>query len=172
MIHYYKIGKLAATHGFDGMMVLQHSLGKKTALKGLAKIFLEEHKDSFLPYFIQKASIRSEKEILIKLEGYDSKEICRKLLQQEVWLTEEDFEKYAARSAPISWLGFTIIDNTLPIGEIIEVIEMPHQILCKVIYKGKEVLIPVHENSLLSIDKKNRKIIVELPEGLLDVYGA
>jgi 16S rRNA processing protein RimM len=35
---------------------------------------------------------------------------------------------------------------------------------------GKEVLVPVHENSLEKIDTKNRKLYVNLPEGLLDVY--
>lgn len=170
MSRYFKIGKLAATHGFRGDMILSHSLGKKTALKGLEKIFIEQGKDSFLPYFIQKASARSETETLVKLEGFDTREICREILQQEVWLTEDDFEKYTARTAPISWLGFTMCDKEEPIGEIIEVIEQPHQILCKVMYKGKEALIPVHENSLLHIDKKRREISVNLPEGLLDIY--
>ncbi len=31
-------------------------------------------------------------------------------------------------------------------------------------------LIPVHEDSLEQIDKKNRKLFVNLPEGLLDIY--
>jgi 16S rRNA processing protein RimM len=34
---------------------------------------------------------------------------------------------------------------------------------------GKEVLIPIHENSLEKIDKKNRKLYLNLPEGLLDL---
>ena len=53
MSQYFKIGKLAASHGLKGDLVLQHSLGKKTSLKGLEAIFLEEKKDNFIPYFIQ-----------------------------------------------------------------------------------------------------------------------
>jgi 16S rRNA processing protein RimM len=51
------------------------------------------------------------------------------------------------------------------------VIEQPHQVLCTIIYKGNEALIPIHQDSLLKVDKKNKKVFVELPEGLLDIYA-
>lgn len=168
---YFKIGKLVATHGFRGDFVLKHNLGRKTALKGLEKIFLEESKDSFIPYFVEKAASRSDEEVLVKVEGLDSPEAGKKLLQKEVWLAEEDFEKYAAKSAPIAFLGYTIRTTEETIGEIIEVIEQPHQVLCKVMYKNREALIPVHENNLLHIDKKKKIIEVDLPEGLLEIYS-
>jgi 16S rRNA processing protein RimM len=169
MNHYFKIGKLAATHGTEGQFILEHGLGKKTSLKGLETIFIEEKKDSFLPYFISSAKIKNEKETYIKLDEINSKEAGRFLVKKEVWLTENDFKKFAASAAPISFLGFTIINNKEAIGEVIEVIEQPHQILCVIIINGKEVLIPIHENSLEKIDKKNRKLYLNLPEGLLDL---
>jgi 16S rRNA processing protein RimM len=68
-------------------------------------------------------------------------------------------------------LGFSIVEDGKMIGEVIEVIEMPHQVLCKVMYKGNEALIPIHEESLEKVDKKNKLIHVNLPEGLLDMYS-
>jgi len=171
MPQYFKIGKLAASTGLKGELVLQHSLGGKTSLKGLEAIFLEEKKDSFIPYFIQATKIRSENETVIKLEGIDVVETARKLTPREVWLTEEDFKKFAGKSAPISLLGFMMIDDEdNEIGEIIEVIEQPHQVLCTVLISGKEALIPIHGESLEKIDKKNKKVYVIIPDGLLDIY--
>jgi 16S rRNA processing protein RimM len=170
MTEYFKIGKLAASFGLKGELVLQHSLGKKTALKGLETIFLEEKKDNFMPYFLTGSSIKNDQEIFIKLEGIDTKETARKLTRKEVWLTAEDFKKFAAASSPIAILGFTMIDGTTDLGEIIEVIEQPHQILCSILLNGKEALIPIHEESLKKIDTKNRKVFVEIPDGLLDIY--
>lgn len=170
-MQYFKIGKLAASTGLKGELILQHSLGKRTSLKGLDAIFLEDKKDSFLPYFIQTTQIKSETETILKLEGIDLMEVARKLTPKEVWLAEEDFNKYAARAAPIALLGYDLIDGENNLGEIIEVIEQPHQVLCTILYKGNEALIPVHEKSLLKIDKKNRKVFVEVPDGLLDIYG-
>lgn len=170
MSQYFKIGKLAASFGLKGELVLRHNLGKKTSLKGLETIFLEERKDDFMPYFISATNIKNETELYIKLEGVDSKERARKLTPKEVWITETDFKKFAAKSAPISLLGFHLISNEEDLGEIIEVIEQPHQIVCVIILDGKEALVPVHEESLDKIDQKNREIYVNLPDGLLDIY--
>jgi 16S rRNA processing protein RimM len=170
MGEYFKIGKLAASTGLKGELILQHNLGKKTSLKGLEAIFLEDKKDSFIPYFVEAAQIRSDTETIIKLEGVDIMEVARKLTPKEVWLAEEDFKKFAAKSSPIAMLGFMMISEGEAIGIIEEVIEQPHQILCSIVYNGKEALIPIHENSLEKVDIKNRKVFVTLPDGLLEIY--
>lgn len=170
MNQYFKIGKLAASTGLKGELVLQHNLGKKTTLRGLEAIFLEEKRDSFIPYFLQAAKIRSDNETVIKLEGIDIVETARKLTPKEVWLTEDDFKKFATKSAPITLLGFSIINEEKDLGEIVEVIEQPHQVLCTILINGKEALIPIHEESLEKVDNKNRKVYVNLPDGLLDIY--
>ena len=170
MPQYFKIGKFAASHGLSGELVLQHSLGKRNIFKGLESIFVEEVMDNFLPYFIQKSRIKSDTETYLKLEGIDTKEAARKLTPKEAWLEESDFKKFTAKAAPIALLGFSIIDGDTDLGEIIEVIEQPHQVLCTIIYKSKEALIPIHEASLIKLDKKNKKVFVELPEGLLEIY--
>ncbi len=170
MNEYFKIGKLAATFGTNGQLILRHHLGKKTSLNGLKVFFIEETTNSFLPYFIQSTKIKNDSEIFVSVEGIDSKEKAQALLKKEVWLDEPAFKKFAAKTSPISFLGFTIIDNKKELGEVLEVVEQPHQVLCRIVIDGKEVLIPVHENSLEKIDSKNRKLYVTLPEGLLDVY--
>lgn len=169
-MQYFKIGKLAASHGLKGDIVLQHNFGKKTTLKGLTAIFIEEGRDNFMPYFISSSSIKNDKEVFIKIEGIDTKETARKLTPKEVWVTEADFKKFAAKSSPISLLGFHLVNEEEDLGEILEVIEQPHQVLCSILLDGKEALIPVHEESLDKVDKKNRKVYVTLPDGLLDIY--
>ena len=170
MNNYFKIGKLAATYGLKGEIILQHSLGKKTSLKGLETLFIEEKKDSFIPYFLQSAKIKSDNETYVKFEQIETKETAHKLVQKEIWLLEEDFKKFADKSAPISLLGFTLINEEEKLGEILEVIEQPHQVLCKILLDNKEALIPIHEEFLDKIDKKNRKVFVTLPDGLLEIY--
>ncbi|MBA2249788.1 MAG: 16S rRNA processing protein RimM [Chitinophagaceae bacterium] len=172
MDNYFKIGRLVATFGLSGEVVLQHSLGKRTSLKGLESVFIEESNDSYIPYFIESAKIKNEKEVYIKFEGVNSKESARKLTPKDIWIPEESFRKFAGSSAPISLLGFTMVNDDEELGEVLEVIEQPHQVLCKLMIGGNEVLIPVHQDSLLSIDKKNRKIFVTLPDGLLEIYSS
>jgi 16S rRNA processing protein RimM len=170
MTEYFKIGKLVSTFGLKGEMILKHHLGKKTSLKGLAAIFVEERKESFIPWFVEAAKIKSEEEIYIKLEGVDSREQAIKLTQKEVWLPEADFKKFSAKSSPINLLGYEIIEQDKALGKILEVIEQPHQLLCRIEIESKEVLIPLHQDTIKKIDKKKQQVIVELPPGLLEIY--
>jgi len=171
MKDYFSIGRIVASHGLGGEVVLQHALGKKTDLKGLQTLFIEERQGSFLPYFIESTKMKNDEEIYIKLEGFNTKEGARRLNQKEVWLLKTDFDKFAARSSPISLLGYMMINEGEEIGEVVEVIEQPLQVLCKIIYKGNEALIPIHEESLQKIDAKKKQVHVILPEGLLDIYA-
>ena len=170
MKNYFKVGKIVATYGLLGEVILKHSLGKKTSLKGLEAIFVEEKKDSFLPYFISSTKIKSDTEVLLIVEGFATKEASKKLVQKEVWLLEDDFKKFAGKSAPISLLGLIMVNEDEELGEILEVIEQPHQVLCRIMYHGNDALIPVHEEFLDKIDQKNKKVYVTLPDGLLEIY--
>ena len=165
-----KIGKFVASHGLKGELVLVHNLGKKSDLKDLAAVFVKEGKDNFLPYFIEKVTARTNTESYVKLEKVDSKESAKRFYPKEVWLAEEDFHKYAAEASAISLLGYTLINGSDDLGEIIEVLEQPHQLLCTILYKGNEALIPVHDDNLLKMDPKNKKVYVEVPDGLLEIY--
>lgn len=169
-MEYFKVGKLVSAIGLNGELLLKHEFGKKTSLKGLKAIFVEEQKDSFIPWFIESGKIKTDEETYIKLEGISTREAATKLVQKQVWLPEEDFKKLVAKTAPISFLGYVIINEDTELGQILEVIEQPHQVLCKLLIQDKEVLVPLNENTLQKVDHKNRLVKVILPEGLLDIY--
>ncbi len=170
MTEYFKIGKLVAVHGLKGELLLKHELGKKTSLKGLQAIFIEDKKNSFLPWFIEATKIKSENEIFLKLEGIHTREAATRLTQKEIWLPEADLKKFAAKTSPVSLLGYSIINNNETLGKILELIEQPQQLLCRIEINGKEVLIPLHEESLQKVNHKRKEVLVTLPDGLLEIY--
>lgn len=170
MASYLKLGKIVSAHGLKGELVLTHHLGKPADLKKVEALYVEEKKDNLLPYFIQQAKKKSATEILVRLEGVDSREKAQQLVTRTVWLPQEEFQQLASPTAPASLLGFQVIDKEKVLGEIIEVIEQPQQLLCKLLIQNKEVLIPINEDTLLSIDTPARSVVVKLPDGLLDIY--
>ncbi|NCT93628.1 MAG: 16S rRNA processing protein RimM [Chitinophagaceae bacterium] len=171
MPDYVHIGKLAAPFGVKGELILQHALGKKTALKGLEVLFVEEQKGSFLPYFMEEARIKDEEETYLKLEGVNTRETAQRIAGRNVWFTQEDFRKQAGKSAPLSLLGYELItDEGEELGPVEAVIEQPHQVLLRISLNGKEALIPLHEESLDRVDHTKKKLYVILPDGLLDIY--
>lgn len=166
----FNIGRLVATFGVDGQLVLQHALGKKTALKGLEVMMVEIKRDDIIPYFVTEVKIKNDTEVYVTFEDIDTKEKAKKLVPRPVWLKESDFKKYVAKSSTISLLGYIILDNEVELSEIVEVIEQPHQILAKIMYQQKEMLIPINEAFIVKVDHKNKRVVLDLPEGLLDIF--
>ncbi len=167
---YIRIGKIVATFGVKGEVIVQHGLEKTTDFKTIEALFIEETKGNFLPYFIQSAKAKDAAESYVLLDGITSKETAHRFIKKNVWLTQTDFEKVAGKSSAIGLIGFSIFDGDTMIGVVNEVIEQPHQILLKTQYQNKEAFIPVHEETLEKIDRKKKEIYVVLPDGLLEIY--
>ena len=55
------------------------------------------------------------------------------------------------------------------VGVVDEIVKLPGQDLLSVNKDGKEVLIPMVKQIIVSIDTKTKKIVVDPPEGLFDV---
>ncbi len=168
--NHIRIGTIVATWGTAGDVVLLHNLGKKNDFKGIEAFFIEVAKDSFLPYFAKQVKVKTPEEVLIQFDSVSTKEMAQSLLKKSVWLPESQAKKLVAASAPVKLLGYTILDNDKPIGEVEEVIEQPLQILLRITIDKKEVLIPLNESTLISIDHKNKLVLLNLPDGLLEVY--
>lgn len=167
---YINIGKIVTAHGLTGEILLKHALGKKTVFKENDTIFIEQVKGAYLPHFVASSKARTEDETIIKFDDIDSREKALKFLQKQVWLTQEEFRKFAAKSSPIALLGFTLVNEGETIGIIEEVIEQPHQVLLTIRINGKEALIPLHEETLDNIDHTKKEVHVTLPDGLLEIY--
>jgi 16S rRNA processing protein RimM len=168
---YINIGKYVAAFGVKGELILKHALGKKTVLKDIEAVFVEEHKGSYLPYFVESSKAKDTEETYLKLEGIDTRESAARLSTKPVWLLDTDFRKLAGKTAPISLLGFQLItDEEEHLGPIEEVIEQPHQVLLRISLDGKEALIPLHAETLDKIDHAKKEVHVILPDGLLDIY--
>ena len=169
-MEYTSIGKIVATFGLNGEVILKHGLGKRTALKDVNVVFIEEVKDSYIPWFVVESKVKTEDEIYLKVEGVNSKESAQRLTQKKVWLKTEDFRKLAGKSSAIVLIGYLLINENEELGVIEEVIEQPHQVLLRITLEGNEALIPLHDETLDKIDHKKQQVHVTLPDGLLDVY--
>ena len=167
---YIQIGKVATTHCLKGGLLITHGMGKKMDFKGIKVLFIEETKNSRIPWFIESATARNHEESVVQLEGLDGKEAAHRLIRSNVWLKREDFDKIAEKNTPISLIGYLLYDHKKALSEIEEIIEQPSQLLVKLTVEGKEVLVPLHEEIMDRIDHGKKAVYVRLPDGLLDIY--
>ena len=171
MDEYINIGKLVATFGLQGELILLHSMAKKLMFKSGEAIFVEQVKGSYIPYFVVSSKAKTNEESIIHLEAIHTKEQAHRLISKQVWILDADFRRLAGTNSPISLLGYQLFNEGDLIGKVEEVIEQPHQVLIKTTYKGNEALIPLHNETLQKVDRKKGEVHVVLPDGLLEIYG-
>jgi 16S rRNA processing protein RimM len=133
-------------------------------------LFVEQTKNSFIPYFIQSASAKTDTLTHVHFEGMKTREATAMIVSKKVWVPQEAFQKLVEKNAPLALLGFMVQEAGKNLGVIKEVIEQPHQLLVTIDYNGQEAYIPLHEESLKGVNHAKKTVSVELPEGLLDLY--
>jgi 16S rRNA processing protein RimM len=165
-----RIGKIVATHGINGSLVLTHVAGKSTWLKKDHVLLVEMQKGSYIPYFVSGVKAVNHEEYVITVEDIDKVEAAKKLVTKHVYVDESLLSGFAKQS-PLLWIGFSLIDKEKgKIGEIEDVVQTGSQWLARLTYQNKEVLVPLIEQTIDTVDIKAKTIEVTLPEGLLEVY--
>jgi 16S rRNA processing protein RimM len=172
MIHLMiKIGKFAKPHGLDGTLKC-HIDDRYIDDVLQAKALFIGTGTNLIPYFI--ASARAGNHFLVKLEDVNSREDAVTLAHQSIYLSPEDLlEPEGEEDEPTDmryekWIGYEILDEeTGVIGPIKEILKYPGHFTAQVDYQGKEILIPIHENLIIHIDKDKKQVLLQLPLGLL-----
>lgn len=164
-----KVGFISKAHGFQGE--LQCVLQMSNPQRALKHRFLFIHLEGLpVPFFIEEMEVNGD-QMMVKLEDIDTQAAARKLTQKDIFL-----EKIAERKkkAPLTWTelkGYTLIDvNEGTIGLIEEVIEYPMQYIARIMKEEKEILIPLNEDLIEEFNTSSKTILIDLPEGLLDIY--
>jgi len=171
-MQHQEIGRIVAIHGTQGHLVLRHALGRKSALDKVKAIILSSGNTGSLPYFLLEAKARTADETLLLLEETDTREKAAKLMNKTVSLLQADFERLVDKQSTLGLVGYSIIENDKVLGIIEDIVEQPNQIIAYTTINDKEVLIPLHQQTIKKIDRKLKKVLVALPAGLLDIYLA
>lgn len=167
----FELGFLERIHGIQGELVLLIDADNPKAYSKLESVYLDI-KGKLIPFFVQKLKPIRAEVYLLKLEDIDHEEDAADLVGSHVYLPLSALpplrdDQYYFHEL----IGMEVIDEILgPVGFVTAVLETPQQFLLEFDHQGHEVLCPMHDDLLLSIDKTNKQIRLQLPEGLLDVY--
>jgi 16S rRNA processing protein RimM len=165
-----RIGKIVATHGLQGAVILSHIVGNSDWIQKEAVLFVELRKGSFIPYFVSTAKASNDEEYIVNVEDVVEVEQAKKLVGKHVYVNEDILTGHAEDS-PLLWIGFNLVDKTKgSLGPIEDVMQTGSQWLGKVTINEKEVLIPLVDDLILDVNMKNKFVRVNLPEGLIEVY--
>lgn len=168
---FYFLGKIIKTSGYKGNLVFFFDVDDINHYKNLEAVFIDVNQE-LIPFVIEKLQFKSKNTAYVMLEGISSEDEALALVGNELYL-------------PLSFLppltgnrfyyheveGFSIIDkNKGFVGVVDRIYDQSSQALFVIINEDKEILIPVMDEIIKKVDRKNKIIEVETPDGLIDLY--
>ena len=167
----YQLGYIVRTHGVKGQVVAFFDVEYPEDYEELESVFLQIS-GKLVPFFIDSLELQPDGRIIIKFEDVVSIAEAEKLKGTPLYLPLDNLPELGEDQFYFhEVIGYQVVDENLgELGTIKDIYEMPHQDLMGMEYKGVEVLIPLQDELVLRADKKEQKLYVNLPEGLVDIY--
>jgi 16S rRNA processing protein RimM len=171
---YVTIGRTKKAHGLTGEIKMHIEEQYIEDFLKNERIFIDV-RGTKVPYFV--ANVRGTNEFIVHLEEVNDREVAQTLQSREICLREKDLIPDDEREMEMEnegleyahLIGYVLSDQRLgDIGPIDEVLEMPQQEMAFLKYQGREALVPLNPHLIIQVDDKTRKVLMDLPEGLLD----
>ncbi len=168
----YYLGKIVKKHGIKGDLLAKIDTDEPQLYENMESVFLDI-KGKLVPYFLNKSSLHKATTLRLDFEDINNIEDADALIGKEIYLPLKDLPELTGNKFYFhEVLGFKAIDKKgKEIGQIENINDRTPQAYFEIKSdKGKEILIPVADRFIKQVDRKNKQIIFDLPEGYLDVY--
>ncbi len=170
----YYLGYISKTIGTKGELAFKLDVDSPSSYNGLHAVFVQiSPKDKQLvPYFVEKAEIQNNDLLRCKFEGVDDPTTAKSLVGTSLYLLEENLPQLKEDQFYFhEVIGYAVIDQEKgELGKVEKVLEYSTSNLFSIPVGDKEILIPISDETITIVDKKNEKIYVDCPDGLIHLY--
>ncbi len=166
----YQLGYIIKPHGLKGEVGILLDVDIPQNYKNLESVFVEINQ-RLVPFFLASITIKNNKAV-VKFEEVDSLESAEGLKGANLFLPLDQLPKLDKTQFYYHEIeGYEVKDkNEGDLGKIEAIYSLPNQDLIALLYKGKEVLIPINDSIITRVDRELKELHVVLPDGLLAVY--
>jgi 16S rRNA processing protein RimM len=167
----FYLGKIAKKFSFKGEVLIYLDTDEPELYENMESVFVDFNKN-LVPFFIENSSLHKNDFLRVQFEDVDSEEEADTLLGCEVYLPLNMLPKLEGNQFYFhEVIGFEIEDKRLGVfGKIVSINDTTAQPLFEVLNGNVEILIPMIDQFLVKIDRENKKVIMDLPEGLIEMY--
>ncbi|WP_406682641.1 ribosome maturation factor RimM [Seonamhaeicola sp. MEBiC1930] len=167
----FYLGKIVKKYSFKGELLAKLDTDQPNLYENLDAIFVEL-RNNLVPFFIEKSQLHKSNLLRIKFEDVNSEEDADALMKSELYLPLEFLPKLEGNKFYFhEVIGFNITDKKHgDIGIIKAINDSTAQALFEIDKNGVEILIPMNDEFIIEVDRNSKTILVETPEGLIDLY--
>ena len=167
----FYLGKIAKKFSFKGEVLIYLDTDEPELYEDMESVFVEFNKN-LVPFFIENSNLHKGDFLRVKFEDVDDEAEADAIMGCEIYLPLNMLPKLEGNKFYFhEVIGFEIEDLRLGIfGKIVSINDTSAQPLFEVINGNVEILIPMIDQFLVKIDRENKKVIMDLPEGLVEMY--
>jgi 16S rRNA processing protein RimM len=165
------VGTVVSKYSFKGELLLKLDTDEPDRYQSTETLFLAQD-NTLVPYFVVKSSMHKPGLLRLKLEDVSSEEDANLLLKAKAYLPLSELPPLTGNKFYYhEVIGFMVEDNNLgTLGRVTNVNEQTAQATLEIDVSGKTALIPIVDDIILRVDRKNQMLFVSTPPGLVDLY--
>ena len=131
-----------------------------------------------VPFYIESFTKRGNTKALVRLTDICSQEDVEEIAGKAVYVEDESLPEMSLEedgfAALVGWMLLTPVGEVstedfevAEVGEITDFIDIPNNPCIEVETENGAVMIPLHEDLILSVDPEYQEIIMQIPAGLI-----
>jgi len=167
----FYLGKIVKKHSFKGEVVIKLDTDEPELYQEMESVFVEIG-NHLIPFFIKNSLLQKGNQLRVNFEKIDSEEDANAILKAGVYLPLHLLPKLSGKQFYFhEVIGFKVKDlNHGNIGTITGINDASAQALFEIENKTTQILIPIVDEFIITIDRENKQVTLKTPEGLIDIY--
>lgn len=167
----FYLGKIVKKYSYKGELLAKLDTDEPDLYENIDAVFMDL-RGNLVPFFVESSQLHKSDLLRLKFEDVDTEADADALIKSELYLPLDLLPKLEGDKFYYhEVIGFTITDSNFgKIGVIKAINDTTAQALFEVDRDGTEILIPMNDEFIVKVDKPNKTIEVETPEGLIDLY--
>lgn len=167
----FYLGKIVRKYSFKGELLIKLDTDQPELYENLDAMFIDL-RNTLIPFFVESSQLHKSDLLRVQFEDVISEADADALMKSDIYLPLELLPKLKGNKFYFhEVIGFTMKDkNYGEVGTITGINDTTAQALFEVENNGTEILIPMNDEFILNVDRENKTILVETPEGLIDLY--
>lgn len=167
----FYLGKVAKKFSFKGEVLLYLDTDEPELYENMESVFVEFN-NNLVPFFIEQSAPHKNDLLRVKFEDVDSESEADEIVGCSIYLPLKMLPKLEGNKFYFhEVIGFEIEDKRLGVvGTIESINDTTAQPLFEVRNGQKQILIPMIDHFLIEIDRGNKKVKMDLPDGLIEMY--
>ena len=168
----FLLGKITKPFSFKGEVVLWMDVDDKAAYMDLTTLWIPQQ-SILVPYAVESIKVNKDR-FVVRLSDVNTEDQAKGLAGKDVWLPLSDMAPLPEGKFYFHEVqGWTAVDRASDeaVGTILHVVDQGAYPMLEVDFgEGNTGFIPLPEHVTIDVKRDAQTLVLDLPDGLLDVY--